>query len=182
MRAQRGSVEAYSVLVGQFEGRLHAFLLKRAPTAADAEDLTQEAFIRAWQRIGQYRPDWRFSTWLFTIASRLAVSQIRRARPVGMLKDAHPAPVSQPASGGSGSRIWALVEDCLNADQQTAVWLRYVEDMAITDIARVMNRSQVSVRVMLFRARGVLAQRLERDEHGDVRVVAAAARGCEVAS
>jgi RNA polymerase sigma-70 factor (ECF subfamily) len=177
-------VEAYSALVELFEGRLHAFVLKRVPSAADAEDLTQEAFIRAWQRIGQYRPEWRFSTWLFTIASRLAVSQIRRTKPVGVLKDAHPGPGPQPASGGSGARIWVLVEDCLNADQQTAVWLRYVEDMAITDIARVMSRSQVSVRVMLFRARGILAQRLERDEHGDVRVrvVAAAGGGCEVAS
>ena len=51
----------------------------------------------------------------------------------------------------------------LGAEQHSALWLRYVEDMAVKDIARVMNRSQVSVRVMLFRARGILSQRLTQD-------------------
>ena len=80
LEAQQGSVAAYSELVRVFEGRLYNFLLRRVGSAADAEDLTQEAFLRAWQRLGTYRPKWRFSTWLFTIAFRLAVDESRRRK------------------------------------------------------------------------------------------------------
>jgi RNA polymerase sigma-70 factor, ECF subfamily len=162
VRAQAGSLEAYSALVDCFQDRLFNFLLRRVRASADAEDLTQEAFIRAWQRISTYRPDWRFSTWLFTIAVRLAVSEGRRStRRTERLGEAHAALGAADGAkligGEERSQIWALVGELLSHDQQTAVWLRYVEDMAITDIARVMGRSQVAVRVMLFRARGILA-------------------------
>jgi RNA polymerase sigma-70 factor (ECF subfamily) len=182
VRAQGGSVQAYSVLVARFQERLFNFLLRRVKTSADAEDLTQEAFVRAWQRIATYSPQWKFSTWLFTIAIRLAVSESRRPqRPMERLGD---VPVSVPALSGSRlvareerGRIWALVGEVLSVDQQAAVWLRYVEDMAITDIARVMGRSQVAVRVMLFRARALLAARMrpEAEESQKSRAGAAAA-------
>lgn len=173
VRAQGEGAEAlaaFSELVERYNGRLYSFLLRRlAP--ADAEDLTQEAFIRAWQRIGTYDPRYRFSTWLFTIGTRLAISHgrsSRRMRPVA-LSD-HPAQRLEPGAAASRaeerSRIWALVAEHLTSDQQTAVWLRYMEDMAIAEIARVMGRTQVGVRVMLFRARNTLAEVLERTEDG----------------
>jgi len=169
VRAQAGSMPAFAELVDRFEGRLFNFLFRRVGSGADAEDLTQEAFLRAWQRIGTYRPQWRFSTWLFTIASRLAVSRSRRrsaARSDRTREDLAAAPVNVQAGierTETRSRIWALVGESLGPEQQSAVWLRYVEDMAVKDIATVLGRTQVSVRVMLFRARAVLADRLARD-------------------
>jgi len=168
LEAQQGSVAAYSELVRVFEGRLYNFLLRRVGSAADAEDLTQEAFLRAWQRLGTYRPKWRFSTWLFTIALRLAATHARREgrQPRPLLGDGLPG-VGQASlpddDGASRARIWALVDEVLSAHQRTALWLRYVEDMAVCDIARVMGRSQISVRVMLFRARAALAERLRHE-------------------
>lgn len=162
VRAQGGSEAAFAELVDRFEARLYHFLLRRS---AEAEDLTQEAFVRAWQRIGTYKPRWRFSTWLFTIGSRLAASHARK-RP-------SPGPITREPSlriagdgmerAESGEKVWALVAEVLSAEQQSAVWLRYVEGMAVKDIAAVLGRTQVSVRVMLFRARGVLAERLTED-------------------
>ena len=168
VRAQAGSLEAFSSLVGIFHERLFNFLVHRTPSASDAEDLTQEAFIRAWQRIGTYSPKWRFSTWLFTIALRQAASEARRvSRRTQPLGETHEAPTESDGAammrGEARSRIWQLVADLLTHDQQTAVWLRYVEDLAISDIAAVTGRSQVAVRVMLFRARNVLAAAMSRD-------------------
>ena len=168
VRAQRGSMPAFTELVDRFEARLFNFLLRRVPCAADAEDLTQEAFLRAWQRIGTYKPKWRFSTWLFTIGLRLAVSQGRR-RPAApaerIAAGGEPGSPAPRASAGleqaeARSLIWTLVEESVGAEQQAALWLRYVEDMAVKDIATVLGRTQVSVRVMLFRARAVLADKL----------------------
>lgn len=166
LRAQGGSMPAFAELVDRFEGRLYNFLLRRVGSPADAEDLTQETFLRAWQRIGRYKPAWRFSTWLFTIGTRLAVSHSRRRpSPAAPVREDHPA---RPADGiGAAAqrgeertRIWALVDEVLTPEQRAAVWLRYVEGMAIKDIACVTGRTQVSVRVLLFRARALLAERL----------------------
>ena len=73
-RAQHGSLPCFAELVKRFEGRLFNFLVRRTVTTHDAEDLVQDAFVRAWQRIDQYDPRWQFSTWLFTIANRLAIT------------------------------------------------------------------------------------------------------------
>lgn len=162
--AQDGSLPAYAELVTRFQGRLYNFLLRRTRRAADAEDLAQETFVRAWQRLKGYDPRWRVSTWLFTIAQRLAVSHHRRQRREFGL--AAPESLGAPAAdsraewretrAGAG-RVWALGERVLSEDQRTAVWLRYAEDLSISEIAVVMGKSHVGVRVCLFRARQALA-------------------------
>jgi RNA polymerase sigma-70 factor (ECF subfamily) len=155
----------FGELVTRFEGRLYNFLLRKTGRAVDAEDLTQEAFVRAWEKIDSYDQRWRFSTWLFTIAARMAVSHHRKARPFLIAEidggasevDDHAGPDVQSA----GSSLWRLAEEKLTEDQHTALWLRYAEDMAIPEIAAVMRKSQVGVRVCLFRARQALVEELD---------------------
>jgi RNA polymerase sigma-70 factor (ECF subfamily) len=162
LRAQQGSVEAFSDLVEHFQVRLYNFLLRRAGPH-DAEDLAQETFIRAWQRIDQYRPRWRFSTWLFTIATRLAAARARRigaGRGLSLADAPEPAGPAQPAHAtDEGARLWAMVDETLGPEQRSAVWLRYAEDLSMHEIALVMGKSEVAVRVMLHRARAALAER-----------------------
>jgi RNA polymerase sigma-70 factor, ECF subfamily len=172
VRAQEGSLAAFSALVEQFDGRLFNFLLKKVGSAADAEDLAQDTFVRAWQRIAQYNPRWRFSTWLFTIGGRLAASKYRDrpAPPVSLTADRvqnRPPATDRLVRREERLRIWSIVEARVPAEQHAALWLRYAEDMSIGDVARVLGKSEVAVRVMLFRARGVLAEHLadpERDQ------------------
>jgi RNA polymerase sigma-70 factor (ECF subfamily) len=165
--AQHGSLVAYGALVELFQIRLFNFLLRRTNSRHDAEELTQEAFVRAWERIATYDSRWRFSTWLFTIGARLAISDQRkrsRARSTAIME--HHA-VSAPMTGGEldssdvdaaadrrlGAQLWALAAEHLTEDQQTALWLRYAEGMEIIEIATVLGKSRVGVRVCLFRAR-----------------------------
>jgi RNA polymerase sigma-70 factor, ECF subfamily len=173
IQAQAGSQEAFSQLVHLFQDRLYNFLLRRL-SPPDAEDLTQETFIRAWLRIQQYRPRWRFSTWLFTIATRLATSHSRRLRPASSLSipgldEAAMAPqrAAEPAlnliRGEARAAIWLLVDEVLTPEQRTAVWLHYVEDIPMPEIATVMGKSRIAVRVMLHRSRSALAERLEHN-------------------
>lgn len=169
LRAAGGSLEAFGELVKRFEVRLFNFLLRRTASRADAEDLTQEAFIRAWERIHRYEPTWRFSTWLFTIAARLAVSHHRRRRPtLRWVGDEDESAPPEPAHErdeeiATGARLWALAGRVLTPEQHTALWLRYAEDMNIEEIAAVLRKSAVGVRVMLFRARQILAEQMERE-------------------
>lgn len=168
--ARAGSVEAFESLVSIFEARLHAFLLRRTGSAADAEELAQEAFLRAWSQIDRYDERWRFSTWLYTIASRAASDHVRsvsasrrRERERGhersaLSDDPSESVVRREGAHRSRERIWDLAARLLSPEQHTALWLRYAEDMSIQEIASVLSRTSVSTRVILFRAREALAQ------------------------
>ena len=160
--AQRGSLLAFSRLVEHFEARLFNFILRRVGNWSDAEELTQETFVRAWERIDRYDSRWRFSTWLFTIGLRLAVSEHRsRARlklaPPFAIDSASNRPDGEPMTDRElGAPTWDLALRVLTKAQHSALWLRYAEGLSIAEIARIMGRTQVSVRVTLFRAREVL--------------------------
>lgn len=75
--ARAGSDQAFSRLVERLQEPLYRFLLQHTGTQADAEELTQETFVRAWQAIERYDDRWRFTTWLYTIGRRQAASHHR---------------------------------------------------------------------------------------------------------
>ena len=164
-RAQDGSLPCFAELVKRFEGRLFNFLLRRMQSTQDAEDLVQDTFIRSWQRIGQYNPRWQFSTWLYTIAHRLAIAhrqrQRRVPRPACLDRVPSECDPGRPAADREQCRhIWALADRVLPETQRVALWLRYAEGLGTSEIARVLGKSRVGVRVMLFRARETLAANL----------------------
>lgn len=165
-RAQAGSSAAFGELVDRYESPLFNFLLRRAASAEDAEEITQDAFVRAWRRIGLYDARWRFSAWLYTVARRLAATRTRSAAPRHQGSDAledvrvHDDPARGLAHEEDKMSLWGIADRVLDEDSRSALWLRYAEDLAIPEIAAILGRSSVSVRVMLFRARARLAQHL----------------------
>ncbi|MBL9031063.1 MAG: sigma-70 family RNA polymerase sigma factor [Phycisphaerae bacterium] len=161
VRAQRGSRDAFAALVEAMHARLHSFIVRRTGCPHEAEDVCQEAFIRAWERLSTYHPKWRFSTWLFTIAGRIAISRARTRRPTAALSSAEPSPATPPP--GVDSSIWTLVDRELSGESAAALWLKYGEGMEAAEIARVLGKTEGGVRVMLHRARGALARHIEPD-------------------
>ena len=166
-RTQAGSSAPFEELVSRHEDRLLRFLFRRTGHVQDAEDLLQETFARAFRKIKSYNPTWKVSTWLFTIASRLAFSHLRK--PKGQsLRDARQSAVDgqAPATTVSGreqaDNLWALASEALSENQYTALWLRYAEGMSVKEISRVMKKTKVNVKVLLFRGRSRLGRNLHR--------------------
>jgi len=171
--ARRGSKAAFGRLAERLQEPLYNFLFLRTRNAADAEELAQEAFLRAWLRIATYDERWRFSTWLFAVARNLAVSHHRSA-------GARPAPAASLEDLGTGDvdpardlarselrrGLWDLAARVLSEEQRDALWLRYAEDLPPLEIARILGRRPSTIRVLLFRARGRLAEHLARAEPG----------------
>lgn len=165
--ARAGSLPAYAELVRRFEGRLYNFLLRRTHSASEAEEITQEAFVRAWENLGRYDARWQFSTWLFTIARRAAVTAARRRR-TGRDGGAAAAAASKVGSGADhverladreeAHLLWDLADRQLSERQRSALWLRYAEGMEIREIALVQGTTTLVVRVTLSRARRALAR------------------------
>ena len=162
-RAQSGSSESFAKLVEQFTEPLYNFLALRTPTTADAEELVQETFLRAWHKLDRYDSEWRFSTWIFTIAKRLAASGWRRAPAQSLDTPGQEEPHSSEdperavSAREQDSNLWSIAERVLTTDQHDALWLRFAEDLSTDEVARILKKRPATIRVLIFRAREALA-------------------------
>ena len=169
--ARRGSLASFEELVRRFQVPLLRFLIRHVGNRADAEDLLQEAFVRAYTNLDRYRSRWHFRTWLYTITHRLAMSHHRQAKTragIAAIRDVINQ-TSEMESADPGDhlsqreergRLWDIAKQTLTDEQFTAVWLYYVEDLSGIEIAAVLDRSWVSVKTILHRARRRLTERL----------------------
>jgi RNA polymerase sigma-70 factor (ECF subfamily) len=170
---------AFETLVDRYQHRLLGVLAHLVGGVDEAEDLTQEVFLRVYRARKGYRPRAKFSTWLFTIANNLAMNHLRnkgRHPSVPMAADdTGSRPVAQVSSralsrDGTPSAQMRKVEmsdvvrqalDVLGEDQKLAVLLNKFEDMSYAEIAEVMARSEPAVKSLLARARNQLREQLE---------------------
>lgn len=170
-----GCSRSFAVLVERYQGRLLRFVRRWASSEHDAEDITQDAFVEAWRCLHRYDDRWRFSTWLYTIASRRAASHYRRRKDTTSVlierceDDGAASPGQAIEASEQRSRMWQLAEALLSDEQRTALLLKYAEGMTAAEIGRVLGKRPVAVRVMLFRARERLAAELDLEEGESVR-------------
>ena len=166
-RAQQGCAESFDQLMRRFQAPVLSFLRHRG-AGAEAEDLLQETFLRAYANLPQYRTQWRFATWLFTIARRVSITYHRRPpRPEGceatlaLAESSLPGPVEDAIVEDSRQYLWSRASQILSEEEATALWLHYGENLDTREIADVLGRSRVAVKTMLFRARKKLVPLLE---------------------
>jgi RNA polymerase sigma-70 factor (ECF subfamily) len=167
-RACKGSVDAFEALVLHYQDRLYRFLLVRAGNRADAEDALQDAFVAAFKYLPSYRAKYRFSTWLFTIAVRqLGTINNKRLPPHVDLPESmecgQPGPEQLGIQTQRNQSLWQVARQCLNESQFIALWLFYVEDMPLLDIAKSMKRPGSWVNVNLMRSRRRLLKELDHE-------------------
>ncbi len=172
-RAHGGCADSFTELSRRYRPRLlHLVVPRLGGRLADAEDVAQEALARAFQRLDQFDPRYRFSTWLYTIAIRLAHdhARSRRRRPRLVAWDEASCPAVESNDVLAAQRhddvdnVWQLAKRVLSDAQFTAMWLRYGEDLSAIEVAQVMRRSRIGVRVLLHRARARLVAELGQQE------------------
>jgi RNA polymerase sigma-70 factor (ECF subfamily) len=163
-RCQEGDARAYAELLERFGPRIYGFLHHLVGNAHDAEDLTQEVFVKAYRNIDKFDPSRAFDPWLFTIARRTAATFHRRKKPVSPLDDEPasdaPSPRGQVESDDDCRRIWAFAR-ALKPRYFEVLWLRYREDFSLDQIAESIGTTHLNTKVLLHRARTELAGRLE---------------------
>jgi RNA polymerase sigma-70 factor (ECF subfamily) len=174
-QTQAGSMEAFEVLVLRYEQRVYAFISQSCRNGMDAAEITQETFVKAYQAISQFDPKRTFAPWLFTIARRKCVDHFRASRSrdtVDVLFPKHSTPESPELSDTNDPaellslqderrHLWDLAHRVLPQSQFDALWLHYVEGMSLAEIASILHRPQTYVKVLLFRARKSLADKLK---------------------
>ena len=175
-RAQRGDKRAFELLVLKYQRKLGRLLSRFVRDSAEVEDVTQEAFIKAYRALPSFRGESAFYTWLYRIGINTAKNYLvalgRRAptttgfdneeaegfEDAEQLRDS-----STPESELEGKEIAATVNramDALPADLRTAITLREIEGLTYEEIASVMNCPVGTVRSRIFRARDAIAAEL----------------------
>lgn len=167
---RRGNREAFGDLVRRYQGRLFGLVLMIVRQPAAAEEVTQDAFVRAYTHMDRYDTSRPLYPWLATIAVRLAQNWLReyertRAREGTPLEHAHePGRASTSLavliSDEHSRSLWRAVA-ALPSGERTAVILYYRDEMAVHDIARALGVTTGTIKTLLFRARRHLRGRLE---------------------
>lgn len=166
-RTLAGDTRSYEELVSRYERLVGKVLYPYARRETSAEDLVQETFLRAYDRLETFNPDYRFKTWLLTIANNLGVDTLRRRREVVEFNQ-------EVHSGSAGGADMAALESDRSQAVQEAIEtlpetygvpliLRYTEDMSYAEIAEVLDVSVAAVKSRLFRARNMLAEKLREE-------------------
>lgn len=169
-RAREGDESAYAELLARHRDRIFSFLLRLLGSASDAEDVAQEAFVKAFTRLDSYDPARPFISWLFGIAHHAALDHLRARRPEALSLD-DPDEAVEPADPARGAEASAaavldaeLLEKLLAALPplyREPLLLRYKEEMDLPEISRVLSLPEGTVKVRLFRARDMLKRKLE---------------------
>ncbi len=175
-RAQRGDKHAFELLVAKYQRRLGRLISRFVRNSSEAEDVTQEAFIKAYRALPAFRGESAFYTWLYRIGINTAknhlLAQGRRA-PTSTPFDSEEAEdfedaallheVATPENELMSKQVVAVVNESLQQlpeDLRTALTLREIEGLSYEEIAAVMNCPIGTVRSRIFRAREVVAANL----------------------
>lgn len=175
LRVRQGDAASFDELLRRYRLPLVKYFCRMVRDQALAEDLAQEAFLRVYKARHRYRPDARFTTWLYRIATNLALNAIRDARgrqPQGgsgrpedgetPLEFTDPkASVEQELIETDRGRMIREAIEALPENQRAAVVLHKYQDADYRQIAGILKVSESAVKSLLFRAYETLRTRLE---------------------
>ena len=179
-RAQRGDLRAFDLLVLKYQGRIAALVSRYVSDAGEVEDVTQEAFIKAYRALGKFRGDSAFYTWMYRIAANAAknhlVAKGRRPGADATIEDAEGfdeggmlSESASPEALAMGGELAEVVESALNAlpdELKAALMLREFDGLSYDDIADVLGCPVGTVRSRIFRAREAVDQRVKEQISG----------------
>jgi RNA polymerase sigma-70 factor (ECF subfamily) len=174
LRVREGDSLSFSLLLEKHRGPVIHFVFRMVQNQAVAEELAQEVFLRVYRSRATYEPTAKFTTWLFRIATHLALNSIRDGRneklQESLDRELADGPVRQVATGEPNVeqlllRQARLLEvrqaiESLPAKQRAAVLMHKYDEMEYSQIAGVLNCSESAVKSLLFRAYEALRARL----------------------
>jgi len=166
-----GDQDAFSLLVERYKDAVQNLAYRMLSNVTEAEDVTQEAFVRAYTQLGTYKPAHKFSTWLLSIASHLAIDQLRRRRFLALpledvpflewIVDAGTSPEQSALAGEQQDEIQIYLRR-LPSKYRAVVVLRYWYDFSYEEIASTLNLTPALVKARLHRARELLARYMKQ--------------------
>ena len=180
-RTLAGEREAYRVLVARHSRRVYQLAYRMTGNAHDAEEIVQEAFLRAYQKLEQFAGNANFGTWVYRIAANYAIDRLRQRKgedagrvnvshslddgievdPVTQVRDPRPSPERLAGSAELAATMQRALTQ-LTPAERTAIVMRHWEGCAIEEIAAVLKSSSNATKNTVFRAVQKLRSALEQ--------------------
>jgi RNA polymerase sigma-70 factor (ECF subfamily) len=169
-RALNGEREAFGQLMHRYAGAVYGLAYRMLGTPQDAEDASQEIFLRAYTNLARFDRTRRFSTWLLSIGSNYCVDRLRRQRYNWLTLDDVVFTVTSPLRGPEGGAIVREQREAVQRALQSlpegyrlVTVLRYWQDLSYQEIAEATGLTESTIKTRLHRARNMLAERLSLD-------------------
>jgi RNA polymerase sigma-70 factor (ECF subfamily) len=152
----RGDRSAFDVLVERYERPLYNAAYRITGSIEDAMDATQTAFVKAYEKLHTYNPDYRFFSWVYRIAVNQALNTVGRRRDESELDGNFPAAINNPETTYRGTERAELLEEAmmqLLPEHRAVIVLKHVEGFAYTEIGELLGIPEKTVKSRLFTAR-----------------------------
>ncbi|NQT70462.1 MAG: sigma-70 family RNA polymerase sigma factor [Desulfobacteraceae bacterium] len=178
-RIRLGDKHAFEVLIHRHQQSVLNFIFRFMGDPTEAEDLTQEVFLRVWKAAGTYRPDAKFTTWLYRIATNLCINKQRAIRINRLFAPSHSQEQRQDPKDSfitdEGAELLTPEDRLIDSEQSVqllralnklptsqrfAIVLKIYDEMSYQEIAQIMDRSVSAVDSLLIRAKKNLREKL----------------------
>lgn len=162
--AKSGDRHSWDQLVAAFHTRIYHYLISFMGNAHDAQDVTQDTFIKVYRKLHQHREGSSFTSWIFTVARRTALNHFRDRKMGEELPEdltcQGDSPSQMAQNSDDSQMLWNYVSHLKPAAKQ-ALWLRYGDGHSIAEIAEIMGKTSLYIRVLLHRAKSDLAKKVK---------------------
>jgi RNA polymerase sigma-70 factor, ECF subfamily len=170
-QVKKGDQEAFEGIVDLFKDKIYRHCFRMVGNGHEAEDLAQETFLRAYRSIDKYNGEYKFSTWIFRIATNLCIDRLRKKKPDYYLDAEVPGtdgatmyshlPSEQllPEEVVTENEQWSeLQQEIMKLPEKyrTAIVLKYVEDLSLEEISQIMEIPVPTVKTRIHRGREAL--------------------------
>lgn len=175
LEVKKGNQEAFSELMDIYKDKVYHIVYRMLGNVHEAQDVSQEAFLRAFMNIDSYDTNRKFSTWLFRIATNLAIDRLRKKKPNFHLEDqvAGTEDLTYYSQFSSDEELpedqvvqWEMQEWVqeeimqLPPKYRSAIILKYLEDLSLKEIGEILNLPVATVKTRIHRGREALRKRL----------------------
>ncbi|MBI3589070.1 MAG: sigma-70 family RNA polymerase sigma factor [Candidatus Liptonbacteria bacterium] len=158
-KAIQGEASAFGLLYDFYQPKIYRFVLIKVGRREEAEDLTHQVFLSAWQNVSHYKDlGFPFSSWLYRIAKNQVVDYYRTSKATMAIEEVDPNYFAVPASAQFGLDDSLRLEQVrlaiqtLDQDYQDVVVMRFVEDLSIKETAAAIGKSEGAVKLIQHRA------------------------------
>ena len=172
-----GDIKSFEILMDMYRSRIYSFLLKMTFSKEDAEDMTQEVFVRVYNSLYQYNSKWCFSTWIFKIAVNVFKTEYTKKKnrsykeSQSLLSNQRISNITEPEKVleniETKMEVLKMLED-LKVEQRLALVLKYVQGFSYKEIGEVLKVSPENAKVRVMRAKKYLANNYSRLKGGIV--------------
>lgn len=162
-RCRRGDRQAFEALIREYQRPVYNVACRILGNPDDAADATQAAFLKAFENLDRYDPDYKFFSWVYRIAINESINLRKRTRELRLLEENQPAADAGPDSTVEAGDLAHSIQDGLMAltdDYRTVLVLRHFSDLSYRQISEVLGISEKTVKSRLYSARQLMRDRL----------------------